>query len=127
VRAPITRGAVLIGDAAGFLNPFTGQGVFLALTSAEHAARAIIASAANRAGETGAFATYAGDRRADFAARKRLSAAVGWLIDVPPLARRAAAKLARSPRLSATLVDALAGMRPPQTALVPAVLGKLVL
>jgi len=47
--------------------------------------------------------------------------------------RRAAARaprgreLARSPRLSATLVDALAGMRPPQTALVPAVLGKLVL
>jgi menaquinone-9 beta-reductase len=127
VRAPIARGAVLIGDAAGFLNPFTGQGVFLALTSAENAARTIIASAANRSHETAAFAAYADNRRADFAARKRLSAAVGWLIDVPLLARRAAAKLARSPKLASTLVDALAGMRPPQTALTPSVLGKLVL
>jgi flavin-dependent dehydrogenase len=127
VRAPVGNGVILIGDAAGFLNPFTGQGVFLALTSAENAARAIVASAANRAREGSEFAAYAEDRNADFAARKRLSAAVGWLIDVAPLARRAAKKLARSPHLATKLVDALAGMRPPQSALTPAVLGKLVL
>jgi 2-polyprenyl-6-methoxyphenol hydroxylase-like FAD-dependent oxidoreductase len=127
VRTPVANGVVLIGDAAGFLNPFTGQGVFLALTSAENAAHAILAGAANRARETQALDSYAGERRTDFAARKRLSAAVGWLIDVPPLARRAAARLARSPRLGAVLVDALAGMRPPQTALTSRVLGALVL
>jgi menaquinone-9 beta-reductase len=127
VRAPIGDGVILIGDAAGFLNPFTGQGVFLALTSAENAARAIVASAAGRSRERDAFAAYAADRAADFAARKRLSAAVGWLIDVPPLARRAAAKLARRPGLATTMVDALAGTRPPRDALAPAVLGKLVL
>jgi menaquinone-9 beta-reductase len=127
VRAPIGRGVVLVGDAAGFLNPFTGQGVFLALTSAENAARAIVASAADRSREASAFAAYADERRTDFAARKRLSAAVGWLIDVPPLARRAAAKLARQPRLASTLVDALAGVRPPQSALTPTVLRKLLL
>jgi flavin-dependent dehydrogenase len=127
VRAPIARGAVLIGDAAGFLNPFTGQGVFLALTSAENAARAIVASAATRARETSEFAAYAEDRSQDFAARKRLSAAVGWLIDVPLLARRAAQNLGRSPGLASTLVDALAGTRPPQSALTPAIFGKLLL
>jgi len=127
VRSPVTGGAILIGDAAGFLNPFTGQGVFLALTSAENAARAILASAADRARETSTFATYAGERTADLAARKRLSAAVGWLLDVPLLARRAAHNLARSPRLATTLVDAIAGINPPESALTPAVLGKLVL
>jgi flavin-dependent dehydrogenase len=127
VRSPIGDGVVLIGDAAGFLNPFTGQGVYLALTSAENAARAIIASGGDRSREASAFAAYAEDRRTDFAARKRLSAAVGWLIDVPPLARRAAAKLARQPRLAAVLIDALAGIRSPQSALTLAVLGKLVL
>ena len=101
--------------------------MFLALTSAENAARAILASAAERAREGREFATYAEDRIADFAARKRLSAAVGWLIDVAPLARRAAKKLTRSPALAAKLVDALAGIRAPGSALTPAVLGKLVL
>jgi flavin-dependent dehydrogenase len=126
VRAPIGNGVALIGDAAGFLNPFTGQGVFLALRTAEQVATAIVTGTRDRTREASALANYAENRTSDFAARKRLSAAVGWLIDVPPLARRAAAKIARSPRVARTLIDALAGIRPPQTALTPAVLGKLV-
>jgi flavin-dependent dehydrogenase len=127
VRAAVASGLVLIGDAAGFLNPFTGQGVFLALTSAEAAARAILASAGDSARETAAFTAYASERGTDFAARKRLSAAIGWLIDVAPLARRATARLARRPNLADALVDALAGMRAPQSALTLDALGKLLL
>ena len=127
VRAPVAEGLVLVGDAAGFLNPFTGQGVFLALTSAERAAAAIVAGAADRARETAAFARYADARAADFAARRRVSGLVSLLVDVPPLARRAATRLADSPQLAATLIDALAGVREPRNALAPAVLRKLVL
>jgi 2-polyprenyl-6-methoxyphenol hydroxylase-like FAD-dependent oxidoreductase len=127
VRAPIADGLVLAGDAAGFLNPFTGQGVFLALTSAEGAAAAIAASARDRAAETAAFARFAAARASDFAARRRVTGLVGALVDLPPLARRAAARLARSPQLAATLVDALAGVHAPHHALAPAVLRKLVL
>ena len=127
VRAPIADGLVLAGDAAGFLNPFTGQGVFLALTSATRAAAAIVASAADRAREGAAFAHYADARADDFAARRRVSGLVSLLVDVPPLARRAAARLAGSPQLAATLIDALAGIREPRNALAPAVLRKLVL
>jgi len=127
VRSPVADGVILVGDAAGLLDPFTGQGVFLALSAAEEAARTIVESAGDRAREGAHFAAYATHRRADLAARSRLSAAIGWLIDVPPLARRAAAKLARTPLLASALVDALAGVRAPETALGPAVLGKLVL
>lgn len=127
VRAAAGVGVLLAGDAAGFLNPFTGQGVFLALTSAEQAASTILASAADRTREGSAFASYARERRADLAARKRLSAAVGRLIGVAPLARRAATNLARRPALGETLVGALAGVLAPQSALAPAVLGALVL
>lgn len=127
VRAPVANGLILIGDAAGFLNPFTGQGVLLALTSAEAAARAIVTSADDITLEARAFAGYAAERGADFAARKRLSAALGWLIDIAPLARRATAQLARRPGLADALVDALAGMRAPQSALSAGVIGKLVL
>jgi 2-polyprenyl-6-methoxyphenol hydroxylase-like FAD-dependent oxidoreductase len=127
VRAPIAAGLLLAGDAAGFLNPFTGQGVFLALSSAESAAAAIVVSARERGREPAAFAAYANARRTDFAARSRVSGLVSALVDLPPLARRAAARLGRSPQLAATLVDALAGIRSPHQALAPAVLRKLVL
>ncbi len=127
VHTPIADGLVLVGDAAGFLNPFTGQGVYLALASAAAAARAIGRAACDRSAERRAFADYANERASDIAARKRLSAAVGVLLDVAPLARRAVSRLRQTPSLAAVLVDALAGIRPPATALAPAVLGKLVL
>jgi flavin-dependent dehydrogenase len=127
VRSPIAEGCVLVGDAAGFLNPFTGQGVFLALTAGENAAAAILAGARDRTREHAAFARYADVRASDFGARRRVSNLVSTLVDVPPLARRAASRLTRSPQLAATIVDALAGIRAPQNALAPAVLRKLVL
>ena len=127
VRSPIAPGLILAGDAAGFLNPFTGQGVYLALAGGAAAGAAIVAAAQERGAETAVFARYADEHARDFAARRRLGAAVGLLIDVAPLARRAVARLERSPQLAATLIDALAGVRSPQSALRAAVLGKLVL
>jgi 2-polyprenyl-6-methoxyphenol hydroxylase-like FAD-dependent oxidoreductase len=125
VRRPFAPGAILVGDAAGFLDPFTGQGVFLALTGAERAAEAVLAALRERAREAGAFGAYGRQRAADMLWRRRLCGAVKLLIDVPPLARRAASRLARFPEAGATLVDALAGAIPPQRAFRPAVLGRL--
>ncbi len=116
VRRPVAPGAILVGDAAGFLDPFTGQGVFLALTGAEHAAEAVV---------SGAYDAYARARAADLVWRRRLGATVKLLIDVPPLAHRATDRLARFPAAAATLLEALAGTLPPQRAFRPAVLGKL--
>lgn len=113
VRAPVAEGLVLVGDAAGFLNPFTGQGVYLALTSAEAAAEAIAGAARARSREAPIFAAFARKQGRDRAARRRLSAAVGWAIDFAPLARHTAKKLQRSPVLTAKLLDALSGIGPP--------------
>jgi hypothetical protein len=44
---------------------------------------------------------------------------------VPPLARRAAVRLARFPDVATTLVEALAGAIPPRHAFRPSVLGRL--
>jgi flavin-dependent dehydrogenase len=116
VRRPIAPGAILVGDAAGFLDPFTGQGVFLALTGAERAAAAILGDA---------YDAYARVRAADLVWRRRLCATVKLLIDVPPLAHRVTARLARFPEAGATLLEALAGAIPPQRAFGPAILGRL--
>lgn len=125
VRRATAPGALLVGDAGGLLDPFTGQGVFLALVGAERAAAAILAALRAPEREAEAFAAYAAWRADDFAWRRRLGRAVTMLIDVPPLARRAAARLARLPEVGETLLDALSGAIPPQRALAPSVLGRL--
>ncbi|MGD0052431.1 MAG: NAD(P)/FAD-dependent oxidoreductase [Vulcanimicrobiaceae bacterium] len=125
VRAAAAPGALLVGDAAGFLDPFTGQGVALALQDAERAAETALASLRARRGEAQAFAAYARDRRDDRRWRRRLCRLVAVLVDVPPLARRASRRLARSPELGATLLDGLAGTTSPRRALRPGVLARL--
>lgn len=124
-RGAVGPGAVLVGDAAGFLDPFTGQGVFLALSGAERAAAAILAALRDGAAADAAFAGYVRWRARDITWRRRLSKTVALLVDVPWLARRAAVRLARFPAVAATLLDALSGAIPPQQAFRPAVLGRL--
>jgi flavin-dependent dehydrogenase len=127
VRSPIAPGALLIGDAAGMLNPFTGQGVYLALTGAEVASAAILTALRNRRAEASAFAHYAAGRTRDFRARSALSALVSTVIDVAPLARRTAIRLQRYPAARSALVDAIAGISTPQRAFAPGVLSRLLI
>ncbi|MEA2721779.1 MAG: hypothetical protein QOJ39_3643, partial [Candidatus Eremiobacteraeota bacterium] len=117
--------AVLVGDAAGFLDPFTGQGMFLALSGAERAAAALLTALGTRGAPWNVLEDYARWRARDVAWRARLSKAVSLLVDVPLLARRAAERLQRFPEAGATLLDALSGIVPPQRAFRPAVLGRL--
>ena len=125
VRAAAAPGALLVGDAAGFLDPFTGQGIALALQDAERAAETALAALRAPAAEAQAFAAYACERRGDRRWRRRLCRLVALLVDVPPLARRASLRLARSPELGATLLDALAGTTSPRRALQPGLLARL--
>ena len=125
VRAVACAGAVLIGDAAGFLNPFTGQGVLLALRGAADAADAIAAALARPARESEAIGGYARRRERDFSLRRRLTRLIDVLVDTPPLARRATARLRLRPELGATLLGALSGTVRPERALSPLLLGKL--
>ena len=64
---------LLVGDAAGFLDPFTGEGIHRALVSAELAAAAICA---HGRGRTGAFAAYERAMQRRFLAKDGVS----WLV-----------------------------------------------
>ena len=127
VSSPVARGALVIGAAAGLLNPFTGQGVFLALRSAREAAEALLGALADPARETTAIGRYAARRGRDFRLRKRLARLVDLLIDVPLLAQRATARMRGRPDIAATLVAALSGTVQPELALSPGVMGRLLL
>ena len=104
-------GWMLVGDAAGFVDPFTGEGIHRALRSARAAAAAI-------ATEDPASA-YRRERRAAFAAKSALSWLVQGFLAVPPLLEHALARLDERPRAAMRLGSALGDCRPATDALAP--------
>ena len=105
-------GWLLIGDAAGFVDPFTGEGIHRALRSARAAANAI-------AGGADAARAYRRERRAAFAAKSTLSWLVQGFLAVPPLLEHALARLDDRPHAALRLGSALGDCRPATDALAP--------
>ena len=91
----IAEGALLVGDAADFYDPFTGEGIFAALRggrlAAETLARALAVGAASRE----ALAPYAAARRRAFFGKWLLERLVGHAATRPALMRRFTSRLAR--------------------------------
>jgi flavin-dependent dehydrogenase len=127
VRARTARGALLVGDAAGFLDPFSGQGVHLALAGAERAAATVLALLAEPAREIALLRAYERETGDDMAQRARLARLLDVLIDVPFLAHRAMRRLRRAPARGRALLDALSGSTSPAAGLRPSVLAGLLL
>jgi geranylgeranyl reductase family protein len=109
-------GWMLIGDAAGFIDPFTGEGIFRALRSARCLADALAA------GDAGAEERYRAGRRAAFAAKDALTWTVQGLLAAPPVLGYALRRLAARPDLARRLGSALGDCRPATDALSPAFL-----
>jgi menaquinone-9 beta-reductase len=105
-------GWLLVGDAAGFVDPFTGEGIHRALRSARAAASAILAG-----GDVAA--AYRRERRRAFAAKAALSWLVQGFLAAPPLLEHAVARLADRPRAALRLGSALGDCRPATDALSP--------
>ena len=111
-------GWLLIGDAAGFVDPFTGEGIHRALRSARAAANAIL-----DAGDVER--SYARERRRAFAAKTALTWLVQGFLAAPPLLAHAVARLEERPRAALMLGSALGDLRPATDALSPRALFEL--
>ncbi len=118
-------GFMLVGDAASFLDPFTGEGIYEALKGAYLAAP--VASAALLAGDTskGALDEYRLARRRAFTAKRQVCWIVQGFIGAPPLMNYVTDRLARREDLGLTLSGVLGNFRPATQALSPAFLVKL--
>lgn len=113
VAPPRHRGVLLVGDAAGFYDPFTGEGIFTALRSAELAAElAVRSDAAVPVG-----AGYEDARRAAFGDKQRVTRALQVVIGRAWLANTAARVLARRPALLDLLMGVLGDFVPPRALL----------
>ena len=113
---------LLVGDAAGFLDPFTGEGLHRALVSADLAAAAIVA---HRRGRNGAFEAYERAMQRRFLAKD----AVSWLVQVflgePALFEYAARRVAARPSVRATMGLVMGDLVPAGRALDPRFLAAL--
>ena len=102
-----------MGDAAGFYDPFTGEGIFTALRSAELAAETVVS--ALRAGDVSgaALSAYERARRAAFADKARVTRILQALIARRRLANLAARWLAGRPRVLTALLGVIGDYVPP--------------
>jgi flavin-dependent dehydrogenase len=116
VARPAGSGWMLVGDAAGFIDPFTGEGIYRALRSARAAAEALAD------GDAGAVERYLAARRGAFAAKDGLTWLVQGMLAARPVMGYALRRLARRPQLAERLGSALGDCRPASDALSPAFL-----
>jgi flavin-dependent dehydrogenase len=111
-RAVVTSGALLVGDAAGYFDALTGEGVGLALASGDAAAQAIFGALSTGGGAAPtarALAPYARAYRALIRSSDRLARLALCFARRPRRARFAISTLARSPSLFHRLLAVQAG------------------
>ncbi len=124
-RRTTPAGALLIGDAAGFYDPFTGEGVFHALQSAERAADLIAHTLPSGGPRRPLLARFDRQQRQTLAARERLGAALQAIIRRPAMANAFARFLRRRPAAADRLMGAIGDLLPPRALLSPRTLKAL--
>jgi flavin-dependent dehydrogenase len=118
----VADGVALVGDAAGYFDPFTGQGICQALAGAE-----LLAAVAHTALQTD---TVSADRLRVYAARHTalvapthlLQRLIDEVLRRPRLAAFAIRRLAQRPDVARALLAATGDLRPPISLLSPALL-----
>jgi menaquinone-9 beta-reductase len=108
-------GGALVGDAADFFDPFTGEGIYAALRGAELVTPYLLAAA--RAGSTEeadtALAAYDRCRRKEFRTKWIVERVIGVAVASPPILNHVARALARDPDMADLLVGVTGDFVPP--------------
>ena len=115
-------GWLLVGDAAGFLDPFTGEGLLRALRSAGLAAAAV---ERHLGGDADALARYERALVRRTRAKDLVSRVVQGFLGVPPAFDYAARRLADRPAVRETMGRVMGDLQPARTALDPRFLAAL--
>ena len=97
-------GAVLVGDAADFFDPFTGEGIYSALRGGELAADAIMSALLHPGSATDALRDYDARRRREFAGKWLVERIIGAGVAIPRVVNRAAKAMAARKELADLLV-----------------------
>ena len=117
-------GYLLVGDAAGFTDPFTGEGIFRALRGAELATDATLRALARADGVP---AGYAQARASAFAAKQRACLLLQAALAAPAAFEHFLGRAARRDRTGRVLAGVFGDYLPAEQALRPRVVADLVL
>jgi geranylgeranyl reductase family protein len=120
--------AALVGDAADFYDPFTGEGIYAALRGGELLAPFVLDAvrAPSRDAATRALRAYERARRDAFAGKWRVERLIGLAVSVPALMNHAARVLSRRTDLADLLIGVTGDFVPAREVLRPGVLWRLV-
>lgn len=124
-RRAVDDGVLLVGDAAGTVNPMTGEGIAIAVRSAELAAAT--ADGALQRGDVSrqALGGYERARAAAFRDTWRTSRLLQWIIRHPALAAYLVRRLTDDPQLAMRLLGVVSDLRPVGDIVQPAFLARL--
>lgn len=122
------RGVALVGDAADFFDPFTGEGIYAALRGGELLAPyALEYLAADRPRDAdGALREYDRARRRAFRGKWAIERLVALAVGAPALLDRAASTLEASPAMADLFVGVAGDFVPAREVLRPGYLAKLI-
>lgn len=124
-HGPVARGAALVGDAAGYFDPFTGQGIYQAMAAAERLANAVgpaLERGAPSAAELDrALRRYARSKGRLTRPARRVQRGVERVLSRPWLANRVLGRLAEAPAAMDRLVAVTGDLRSPASLLSPGV------
>ena len=113
VDRPRHGGVLLVGDAAGFYDPFTGEGIFAALRSAELAVETVTRALSAGDVSAAALAGFERARRDAFRGKARVTRALQAVIGRRWLANATARLLARRPGPLQALMGVIGDYVPP--------------
>jgi flavin-dependent dehydrogenase len=119
-------GAALVGDAAEFFDPFTGEGIYTALRGGEMLSGLVADSLrVNRPAES-ALREYERARHREFSGKWLVEKIVGAAVSSPPLINRAASVLSRRRDMADLLVGVVGDFVPAREVLKPGYLLRLI-
>ena len=124
----VAPGALLVGDAADFFDPATGDGIYCALRGAELAAE-VAAPALSRPGPVGVdlLARYRILRRRAFFTKRVLDRALDYALRFPRLFDRGISGIGRHEEMAHNVIGLAGGFVPLRAVLNPAFVARMIL